>query len=83
MGLAAVLALYYAAICGAFVATGGCVNAAWRSYHWRLQHSGCMAEMARGIWLTGFGWGASGYAHVDGLLAGWMRRGSVPMGCAP
>ena len=23
------------------------------------------AEMARGTWLTGFGWGAVGYAHVD------------------
>ena len=33
------------------------------------------AEMARGTWLTGFGWGAIGYAHADGPLAGaipWM-----------
>ena len=28
-----------------------------------------MAEMARGTWLTGFGWGAVGYAHVDGPLS--------------
>jgi apolipoprotein N-acyltransferase len=28
-----------------------------------------MAELARGTWLTGFGWGAIGYAHVDGPLA--------------
>ena len=28
-----------------------------------------MAEMARGTWLTGFGWGAVGYSHIDGLLA--------------
>ena len=28
-----------------------------------------MAEMARGTWLTGFGWGAIGYAHIDGPLA--------------
>lgn len=28
-----------------------------------------MAEMARGTWLTGFGWGAAGYAHIDGPLA--------------
>jgi apolipoprotein N-acyltransferase len=27
------------------------------------------AEMARGTWLTGFGWGAAAYAHVDGPLA--------------
>ena len=28
-----------------------------------------MAELARGTWLTGFGWGAGGYAHVDGPLS--------------
>nr|WP_315465454.1 apolipoprotein N-acyltransferase [uncultured Rhodoferax sp.] len=28
-----------------------------------------IAEMARGTWLTGFGWGAIAYAHVDGPLA--------------
>ncbi len=28
-----------------------------------------MAEMARGTWLTGFGWGAGGYAHLNGPLA--------------
>ena len=27
------------------------------------------AEMARGTWLTGFGWGAIGYAQTDGPLA--------------
>jgi len=31
-----------------------------------------MAEMARGTWLTGFGWGAIGYAHVDGPLAVYL-----------
>lgn len=30
-----------------------------------------MAEMARGTWLTGFGWGAIGYAHASGPLAGY------------
>ena len=29
-----------------------------------------LAEMARGTWLTGFPWGAIGYAHVDGPFAG-------------
>ena len=28
-----------------------------------------LAELARGTWLTGFPWGAIGYAHVDGPLA--------------
>lgn len=64
--LAALLALYFAA-----------AGALW----WRLgRRSGMagalifallwmMAEMARGTWLTGFGWGAGGYAHINGPLA--------------
>lgn len=62
--LAAVLAIYYAAAAAAFVAL-------------RPRHGGgaavvfaalwLFAELARGVWFTGFGWGASGYAHVDGL----------------
>ena len=31
-----------------------------------------MAEMARGTWLTGFGWGAVGYAHANGPLAAYI-----------
>ncbi len=31
-----------------------------------------MAEMARGTWLTGFGWGAIAYAHIDGPLAFYL-----------
>ena len=65
--LAGLLALYYAAACGVF---------------WRLSrvHPGMaslafaalwlLAEMARGMLLTGFGWGAIGYAHLTGPLAG-------------
>ena len=30
-----------------------------------------LAELMRGRWLTGFPWGAGGYAHVDGVLAAW------------
>jgi apolipoprotein N-acyltransferase len=62
--LAAVLALYYA--------MAGYTYAALRPSHpvgaaaffaalWLL------AELARGVWFTGFGWGAAGYAHIDGL----------------
>lgn len=37
-----------------------------------LAFSGCwlLAELARGQWLTGFPWIASGYAHTTGPLAG-------------
>lgn len=28
-----------------------------------------VAELARGTWFTGFGWGATGYAHLNGPLA--------------
>ncbi len=40
-----------------------------------------MAEMARGTWLTGFGWGAIGYAHASGpLAAGIPWLGSYGVG---
>jgi apolipoprotein N-acyltransferase len=66
--LAGLLALLYAASCGLFVALA-LVNRAWAAIVfvalWLL------AELARGNWLTGFGWGAVGYAQVDGPLAGF------------
>lgn len=70
LALAGALALYYA------------IAAA---LYWRLRVYGFMgsallfsacwtlAELARGQWLTGFPWGAIGYAHVDGPLA-WLAR---------
>jgi apolipoprotein N-acyltransferase len=30
-----------------------------------------LAELMRGRWLTGFPWGAGGYAHIDGMLSVW------------
>jgi apolipoprotein N-acyltransferase len=64
--LAGLLALYFGAACGLW----------WR---WSRHPAPAgallfgtlwmMAEMARGTWLTGFGWGAGGYAHLDGPLA--------------
>jgi apolipoprotein N-acyltransferase len=64
LALAAVLSLYYAAAGAAFVALApskrwcGCVFAAlW-----------LMAELARGQWFTGFGWGGAAYAHTGALV---------------
>lgn len=64
--LAGLLALLYAAACGLFVAlarVNRACNAIVFAALWLL------AELARGNWLTGFGWGAAGYAHVEGPLA--------------
>ena len=70
--LASALALYYAAACAAWVALArgalrhrpGLASALFAAL-WTL------AELMRGRWLTGFPWGAGGYAHVDGVLAVW------------
>lgn len=66
--LAALLALYYGAACGLFIALAP-VSRAWAAIVFAALW--LLAELARGIWLTGFGWGAAGYAHVDGPLAGF------------
>ena len=67
--LAMALGGYYALACGAF---------------WRLRGRNpvlvsllfaalwTIAEMARGTWFTGFGWGAIGYAHADGPFAAYI-----------
>ncbi len=68
LALAALLALYYAGACGLFVALAP-VNKAGAAIIFAALW--LLAELARGRWLTGFGWGASGYAHVDGPLAGF------------
>jgi apolipoprotein N-acyltransferase len=66
--LAGMMALFYAAVCGTFVAL--------RDIHARLAAAifaalWMLAELARGTWMSGFGWGASGYAHVESPLAGY------------
>jgi len=68
LALAGVLALYYAVACGALVAMAP-ASKAWRAILFAATWT--LAELARGRWFTGFSWGASGYAHVDGLLAGY------------
>jgi len=67
--LAAALSLYYGATVAIF---------------WKLSNASptlaaavfaalwTMAEMARGTWLTGFGWGAMAYAHTEGPLSAWI-----------
>jgi len=66
LALAGVLALYYAGVC-------------WLFWHLAPVNKGLsaivfaalwvLAELARGQWLTGFGWGAVGYAQLGGPLA--------------
>jgi apolipoprotein N-acyltransferase len=68
LALAGLLALYYAAACGAFVALAPAKKSSGAILFAMLWMA---AELARGRWLTGFGWGASGYAHTDGPLAGY------------
>ena len=70
LALAAFLALYYAVSLGLFSAlahTQRALSALIFAALWLL------AELARGTWWTGFPWGASGYAHVDGPLAALAR----------
>ncbi len=62
--LAAVLALYYAVVCGCFKALAP-INRAWRALFFACMW--LLAELARGQWFTGFPWGAGGYAQLGGL----------------
>ncbi len=66
LALAGLLALYYAGVAGVYklLARRHPVSAALVfAALWLL------AELARGLLLTGFGWGAIGYAHLTGPLA--------------
>ena len=69
LALAATLALYYGA--GAYLLwqLRG-IGPGWQAMLFAALWT--MAEMARGTWLTGFGWGAMAYAQVDGPLAVWI-----------
>ena len=79
LALAGALALYYAIAGGLWWRwrrSGALVQALVFASLWTL------AELARGVWFTGFPWGAGGYAHVDTLaaLAPWV--GAYGMGAA-
>ncbi|KKW68691.1 hypothetical protein AAV94_03725 [Lampropedia cohaerens] len=70
VALAAALALYYGVAASLYWWTRGLgfmASALLFAACWTL------AELARGQWLTGFPWGAIGYAHVDSPLA-WLAR---------
>lgn len=68
LALAGALALYFAAA-GALYRSYSPSSRAGRALLFAALW--LLAEMARGRWFTGFGWGAGGYAHADGLLAGY------------
>ena len=63
--LAALLAIYYAAVCAAFVLLAPMQPARAAIIFACLW---LLAELARGVWLTGFGWGAVAYAQLNGPL---------------
>ena len=85
LALAATLALYYAAA-GVLYWKLGSASPALAAPAFAALWT--MAEMARGTWLTGFGWGAMAYAHIDGPLALWIPVlgaygvGAVALWCA-
>ncbi len=85
LAVTAVLAL--AAALGLYYALAGC-------WFWRWRHAApwrqglafaalwSLAEWARGTWLTGFPWGAGGYAQVDALAPLAPVVGVYGMGAA-
>ena len=74
LGLAVFLASYYALVLGLFAALAPAGRARAAIVFGALW---LLAELARGTWWTGFPWGASGYAHVDGPLAALARTVGV------
>jgi apolipoprotein N-acyltransferase len=81
LALTGALALFYGAVGALFVglAKHGAPlrNATVFAALWTL------AELVRGQWLSGFPWGAGGYAHVNGGLAGYAPWvGVYGIGCA-
>jgi len=68
LALAAGLGLYHAAACALFVA---CVPANRARAVFFFVALWLLAELLRNSLFTGFPWGAGGYAHVNGPLAGY------------
>jgi len=67
LALAGLLALYYAAAAGIFWRMA-LPHPVWAALAFAALW--LLAELARGLLLTGFGWGAIGYAQLAGPLAG-------------
>ncbi len=70
--LSFVLGLYYTCALGLFWTWKSSLGI-WSPFVFSALWTG--AELARGTWLSGFGWGAVGYAQVDGplsMLAPWI-----------
>ena len=66
VGLAGFLALYYAAVCGAFIALAQ-INRAFNAIVFAALW--LLAELGRVEFFTGFPWGEGGYAQLDGPFA--------------
>ena len=66
--LSVALSLYLALACGLWVVCRPALNSVVSRV---LLFAACwgLAELARGVFFTGFPWAAAGYAHVDGGLA--------------
>lgn len=73
VGLAGFLAVYYGVAGGVYGALCAKrrVHPVWAAVLFAALWT--LAELLRGHWFTGFPWGASGYAHLDGPLAAWPR----------
>jgi apolipoprotein N-acyltransferase len=72
LALAAGLALYYALACAVWVAlVRGVLQSRPGAASVLFAALWTLAELMRGRWLTGFPWGAGGYAHIDGMLSVW------------
>ena len=82
VGLAAFLALYYAAVCAVFIAIAS-VNTASRAM--LFASLWLLAELGRVALFTGFPWGQGGYAQLDGPfigLAKWVGVHGLTFGIA-
>ncbi len=69
LALAAGLSVYYALAAGLAWRVAGAGTRKGQRFPLAFAAAWTLAELARGQWLTGFPWGAGGYAHVEGPLA--------------